>query len=211
MICHTFSSLTPLFFSRTSVEFYKISMRDGTPPQRGALMAALTRRFDHFCRNEYGFIEAESDQIFSWEPPLMLPLLGNAWFDHFCLNEYGFIKAKSLKFQDRLAPTTEKRTPNFFNLPWEISDLSCFTCFPSWFLTSSGWWEIENIGYAYAANLFECYFSRFACVSVRVIRRRCARSAWNFKYRMRLHAATCGYMRLHAAACFPWSFPLSKP
>ena len=134
-----FPLLHPFFFSQTSVEFYKISMRDGTPPQRGALMAALTRRFDHFCRNEYGFIEAESDQIFSWEPPLMLPLLGNAWFDHFCLNEYGFIKAKSLKFQDRLAPTTEKRTPNFFNLPWEIPDLSCFTCFPSWFLTSSGW------------------------------------------------------------------------
>ena len=63
MIFHTFSSLTPHFFSQTSVEFYKISMRDGTPPQRGALMAALTRRFDHFCRNEYGFIEAESDQI----------------------------------------------------------------------------------------------------------------------------------------------------
>ena len=63
MIFHTFSSLTPLFFSRTSVEFYEISMRPGTPPQRGALMAALTRRFNHFCRNEYGFIEAESDQI----------------------------------------------------------------------------------------------------------------------------------------------------
>ena len=23
------------------------------------------------------------------EPPLMLPLLGNAWFDHFCLNKHG--------------------------------------------------------------------------------------------------------------------------
>ena len=128
---------------------------------------------------------------------ILFPLL-HLLFLHFSLPE---THAKSLKFQDRLAPTTEKRTPNFFNLPWEISDLSCFTCFPSWFLTSSGWWEIENIGYAYAANLFECYFSRFASVSVRVIRRRCARSAWNFKYRVRLHAATCGYMQLHAATC----------
>ena len=58
-----FPLLHPFFFSRTSVEFYEISMRPGTPPQRGALMAALTRRFNHFCRNEYGFIEAESDQI----------------------------------------------------------------------------------------------------------------------------------------------------
>ena len=43
--------------------------------------------------------------------------------------------AKTWKFPDRLAAPTEKRAPNFCNLPWEISGRSCFTCFPSWFST----------------------------------------------------------------------------